>query len=335
MLTRNHPKRAVAVLLTAALALTSLNGCYLLPEEEEPLAPPLVQADTIEYATVPAERGTIERTVRVTGTFVAANRKTVYLTDRGGRVSNIPVMLGQRVEEGDLLLELENDDLEFEIAKQEIAVRRARAVLNQAKSQGGYAQQIAQADYDLAKLTLDHLKAQLDMAQLTAPMGGIVTYIADMALGDYVPTSQELFTISDPSELTVECSDTAGLTVGMQIEGNYSGTAVTGTVVSTPREVPESASAEEKAKTRIAIEGDALKDKISMGDSMVFTAVIERAEDAIIIDNANVKTANGRSFVYVLEDGQKVECTVETGVQDGLKVEIKSGLEEGDLVIVQ
>ena len=34
MLTRNHPKRAVAALLTAALALTSLNGCYLLPEEE-------------------------------------------------------------------------------------------------------------------------------------------------------------------------------------------------------------------------------------------------------------------------------------------------------------
>ena len=72
---------------------------------------------------MPAERGTIERTVRVTGTFVAANRKTVYLTDRGGRVSNIPVMLGQRVEEGDLLLELENDDLEFEIAKQEMCIR--------------------------------------------------------------------------------------------------------------------------------------------------------------------------------------------------------------------
>ena len=65
--------------LKAALMLLPVifSSCFLLPREEELLAPPVMEAPEISYRTVAVKRATIEDNVRVTGYFVYADQHSV------------------------------------------------------------------------------------------------------------------------------------------------------------------------------------------------------------------------------------------------------------------
>jgi macrolide-specific efflux system membrane fusion protein len=54
--------------------------------------------------------------------------------------------------------------------------------------------------------------------------------------------------------------------------------------------------------------------------------------DVLTVPNDAVKIQDGKSTVIVLQDGDKVEREIETGITDGKKTEVISGLNEGDIV---
>ena len=62
---------------------------------------------------------------------------------------------------------------------------------------------------------------------------------------------------------------------------------------------------------------------------------IANAKDVLLVSNMAIKKRDGKSFVNVLNDKNQPESReVETGVQNDFKTEIKSGLNEGEKVIV-
>ena len=62
---------------------------------------------------------------------------------------------------------------------------------------------------------------------------------------------------------------------------------------------------------------------------------IANAKDVLLVSNMAIQKRNGKSFVNVLNDKNQPEPReVETGVQNDFKTEIKSGLNEGEKVIV-
>ena len=62
---------------------------------------------------------------------------------------------------------------------------------------------------------------------------------------------------------------------------------------------------------------------------------IANAKDVLLISNMAIQKRDGKSFVNVLNDkNQPEKREVETGVQNDFKTEIKSGLNEGEKVIV-
>ena len=62
---------------------------------------------------------------------------------------------------------------------------------------------------------------------------------------------------------------------------------------------------------------------------------IANAKDVLLISNMAIQKRDGKSFVNVLNDkNQPEQREVETGVQNDFKTEIKSGLNEGEKVIV-
>ena len=58
------------------------------------------------------------------------------------------------------------------------------------------------------------------------------------------------------------------------------------------------------------------------------------AENVLIIPKRALKTYVDRTYVKVLVDGEKKEKDVVAGLESDTLVEIKEGLDEGDLVIV-
>lgn len=85
-------------------------------------------------------------------------------------------------------------------------------------------------------------------------------------------------------------------------------------------------------KAPIAIPKDII---IRSGYSANAELVLNEAKDVLIIPESTLNVENGESFVYILqgvtENNQQefVKQVVETGLSDGVNVEIKSGLEEG------
>ena len=62
---------------------------------------------------------------------------------------------------------------------------------------------------------------------------------------------------------------------------------------------------------------------------------IANAKDVLLVSNMAIQKRDGKSFVNVLNDKNQPEPReVETGVQNDFKTEIKSGLNEGEKVIV-
>lgn len=56
--------------------------------------------------------------------------------------------------------------------------------------------------------------------------------------------------------------------------------------------------------------------------------------DVLLVPLASVQTQNGQSFVRVMQNGQVVQKSVETGLSSTTQTEIISGLSEGDNVVI-
>ncbi|SFC37273.1 membrane fusion protein, macrolide-specific efflux system [Devosia psychrophila] len=131
--------------------------------------------------TVPVERDSIEQTVLASG-VLQANSLVAVGAEVSGRIDSVHVSLGQRVEKGDLIVEIDSLD-------QENAVKTAQAVLagieaqkrNQqaslAKAEAAFSRNqqlnanslVSQTDLETAQAAVDSALAQIDQldAQIT------------------------------------------------------------------------------------------------------------------------------------------------------------------------
>lgn len=82
---------------------------------------------------------------------------------------------------------------------------------------------------------------------------------------------------------------------------------------------------------RVSFDNDG---ELKLGMSGTASIAIEKAEDVIAVPVNAVSTRGGTSYVTLAED-EETPVEVETGISNGSYIEIKSGLEEGDVVLVK
>ncbi|MBR2627879.1 MAG: efflux RND transporter periplasmic adaptor subunit [Peptococcaceae bacterium] len=84
----------------------------------------------------------------------------------------------------------------------------------------------------------------------------------------------------------------------------------------------------------VKLEGEGLED-IYEGMSCTVELVSERVDDVLIIPKRAITTEGRKNYVMVkLEDGTTEQREVTLGFTDGSSYEVKSGLEEGDIVLI-
>ena len=75
--------------------------------------------------------------------------------------------------------------------------------------------------------------------------------------------------------------------------------------------------------------------KLAIGMTTQNTIEINSARNVLMVPNVAVKARDGKKYVRVLAAGnQVVEKEVQTGLKDSMNIEIKSGLAEGDEVVM-
>jgi len=374
----------------AFLLLSFSIGCSMFPQEEETLVPPLEVPEEITYKTVEAKSGYIEDSIKEKATFVAYDEVDLFFDNYSGRLKKIYVNLGDEVKKGDVIAELLTDNIERQIAGQQITVDSKQRDLDYSKSISeieikmcedeveilqkeydnmlkvreaytanelenakiklesqkdileklklNWSSQLSlkQSDLEAAKLELEGLKKDYEKSRLLSPVDGVVTYTSLIKAGEYVDSFKTIATIAKNGSLRLKYTGLKAdkFELGMKVEvQTESGKKCTGEVVLTETSVPVEEM--EKYEDTVLIKLDEIPEGVKRGDKADIKLIIKSADNAVIVPLNAVQKVMGKDIVYVLQDDQKVERYVETGIQSVGEIQIIDGVEPGEKVIVE
>lgn len=341
---RAKQMKKIAVAAAAMTAALALAGCSLLPAEEAPLKPPLVKPPQENYRTVEVVKGRITQEIRGNGSLVSYYTDTVQFKAGGGVVKEVLVKAGDTVKTGDPLIRLDTGNMDIELKQLELNLTRSSQALKQAKSGGDSdGLRIAQLQYDIDKLKYERLAAALEGKVLTAEMDGQVTYVAELQEGDAVREYETLVVVADPGKLRVAFQTDGSpevnlVNVGIKAELKFDGDVeLTGKVAQTPSSAPftDDPVLKERNAKMIYVEPDKLPEGAQIGMRTEVKVLLQERNDVIIIPRSGLRSYLGRTFVRILEEGDKIrEVDVETGIKGSTDIEITKGLEEGMLIVL-
>lgn len=277
--------------------------------------------------------------IRAFGTLVA-NESVVISPEIAGRVARIGFQEGQRVEEGDVLVELDAQILRAELDKAKSEVSLAEANFERARKlaeQGSgtlRARDETSQGYTAAQANVALAVARLAKTSIAAPFSGIVGF-RDISVGAYVSPGDRIVELAsiDPLKVEFRVSETylpnlrTGLPVTVTVDA-LPGETITGKITAIDPIVDVSGRA-----IRLRAELPNPDGRLSPGLFARIRIVIEERSEAMVVPEAAVFRDEGKLFVYRLEDGKAVKTPIEIGLRSPGDVEIRSGLASGAVVI--
>jgi HlyD family secretion protein len=191
-----------------------------------------------------------------------------------------------------------------------------------------------------AQLALDQAKAAVEDTQLTAPISGTVTSL-DLNIGEQAGTSSviTIAQLSQPYTLDayIEEADWSLAKVGNKVNVTFDllpEQTFTGTVTTV---YPELSPSFETDLVHIIVQLDSsISQDLPAGTGATLDVVGGEAKGVIVVPVDVVhKGDDGKSYVTVLQNEQQVEREVEIGLQNDTYVEIRSGLDAGEIVVTE
>lgn len=343
-------KKLFAAVVSAIMCL-SAGGCYLLPDEEEVLDAPTVKASDVTYSTVTAKKKDLEKKIVATGTVTAENQYTLSYEKQSGTVSKFYVKAGDKVKKGDVICDLDTYDLDYQIEEKQLYLEKAKLKVDIIYEGGGSQAEIdsAYVDVQLLEKELEKLQAQKEDSSLKSPIDGVVSSLSDVRVGDNVNPGQTIATVIDTSALyiAIQPDDLTQYDIDTEVQIRIGEDYYDGVVFMTPKKLADY-QAEQKEDhnnvddTGIDYQADTIyvrfKDTApaeTVGQLADTILVLDSVKDAIVISNNLIKKVDGTKVVYVLKNGEKTAVEVETGLSTGSQTEIKSGLKEGDEIVIR
>ena len=320
---------AAAALYISALLLL-MSGCYFFPEEEPILSPPTIKAADVTYSTYTARKGDIVQTANITGYIYSGSQADLAFTEFSGQLKTVYPAVGDYVNEGDLIAELDTDALSFELRTQELKVELAQLNVNQEDSAANRLQ------LEIERNTLSEYQARYAGSRIFAPMSGRVCFVDSANPGDVINPYRVMARIADPEQLCVKAAaqDTFSFKTGDVVTLRVANLEYPGVVISTPEDAPEGS---ENAKRVVAGFSD-IKNKpdVAVWGKLADIVLIKaQSLDTVIIPKNLVHTADGTDFVQILENGEKRDVPVTMGISNATEAEILSGVNAGDSIVVK
>jgi RND family efflux transporter MFP subunit len=262
------------------------------------------------------------------------------------RVSGVIVRIlaeeGDRVQEGQELLRIEDDEYVARVkqAEAQAELQRSRFERNQKMFQGDL---LSAEEFDAARTDLQAAEASLELAQLelsytrvTAPFTGILV-TRDVDPGQNVNNGTLLFTISDVSRLLakvhVPAKEFRRIAPGRRVELvlDSSNEHLQGTIDLVSPVIDATT-----GTIKITVSIPSYPPGTRPGDFAEVRIETERHEDALLVPRGAVVTEQGEPVLFVVAPDSTAERrVVEVGFQDELNAEILSGLNGPETVVVQ
>jgi membrane fusion protein (multidrug efflux system) len=285
-----------------------------------------------------AERQSVKNTVEANGSIVA-NEFVELHTEVSGRITYLNIPEGSAVAQGTVLAKINDADLQAQLNKTKTLLELAQKTeqrLGKLIAING----INQADYDAALNQVNSLKADLaytqvliDKTVLKAPFGGVVG-LRQISMGAYVSPTTIIATMQQINKLKVdftipeEYANTVrkGTVVEVAVEGQLNGRCKAVVIAREPQinQTTRNLLIRALLSNCSANPGTFAKVYINAGTDQNSIMI---PTNAIIPDDKNKK-------LVIVKNGKAAYVVVETGVRKDDVVEITSGLNRGDSVVV-
>lgn len=294
----------------------------------------------IPVETVPVARESVASYLSATANLVPENEVRV-LAEWEGRVARLHVEEGQAVAAGQILAELADEEAEIALEKARVEATNAEQAFSRAQrlmEQELLAQEAFErtaADHRLAQQTLAEAEWRLEKTRIRAPFAGRVTE-RRIQTGQHVRPGQELFTVADFDPLIARIylpeRDVLGLDEGR-------------TVHLTPQAAEDLRFAGRirqispvvdtaTGTVKVTVEASSPPRGVRPGAFVRVDVVRERRPDALVIPKEALVRELRNAYVFVAADGEAQRRELELGIEEGASVEVRSGLEHGERVIV-
>ena len=206
-----------------------------------------------------------------------------------------------------------------------------------AETEKNYAKQLQEAEdaIYLQKLRLDKLNEELKQSQIIADMDGTVTYVHAVSEGQRSVKGQVFITLSelDSTVFVVEGKNTRYFPEGTEVLINCQDKEIAAKVV--PLETLD-VTGDPDGKNIVYLQPEQPDPSLKDGDRGKIRLVLEQSLNTLYVDKDAIGKVNGETFVYMPDkDGLRIMQKVTTGLECGDFIEILSGLEENDSVILE
>jgi len=299
------------------------------------------ESSVVTVVTEQVETHKINQSLSLIGKLEAAE-SVVIASEVAGKVNQIAVKANQNVQQGQLLIKLDDD-------KAQAALVEAKAYFKDEQRKLKEFQRlvqrnaITQTEIDAQKASVEIAQARLDAAQanladlyIKAPFSGTIGFI-DFSLGKMVSAGTELLTLDDLSvmELDLQVPEhyLSMLSNGMKVIAKtraWEHQTFIGQVTGIDTRISA-----ETLNLRVRIEFEnpdsRLKPGMLMDALLAFPAI-----DAPIIPVQALEYSGTKRYVYIVDDNNKaIRQEVILGARVGNEVVIESGIEVGDIIVVQ
>jgi len=329
--------------LVAAIALAGAGGWYAFQVgagDDAPSAGP-AQGRAPTVVAAEARTGDIAVTFNAVGTL-RANEAVTVTSKLSGIVKAIRFDEGQRVQAGDVLIELDDTEARAELA---VAESQRRTVLQDLERSSALLgrQAVAQARVDDLRIEAQGAEARVNAARarlqdltIRAPFAG-VTGIRHVSPGALVRPGDAVTTLDDVSTVKLEFAvpETAlsRLSQGMRITADsaaYQGETFDGVV-----EVIDTRVDPVSRTLAVVAAVPNPQARLKPGMFMSVDLTLDRLTGVVLIPEEALVPVGDRQFVFAVVDGKVQRRPVQIGARQRGMVQVRDGVAAGDLVITR
>ena len=299
-----------------------------------------VTDERIPVEVMPVQRGDISKYL-----LLSSNLETEVMADVYSRIQGIVDSIfkeeGQYVKKGDVLLTLEAK--EYDLAEQKARVEYEQQLKNFQRLQKMHEKNLlSDEEYEKARYQLkateiawNEAKLKLDFTKVRAPISGRVGQRL-AKIGERIQPTDKLFSVVDNSQVIavvyVPEKNMNEVRIGQKayVTSDYFKNQKFSAWIKRISPVVDPSSGTFKVTVGVRNQGG----KLRPGMFVNVHIVLDTHKNVVLVPKNAVVYENENMFAYVVRDSVAQKIRLQTGYEDNEKVEVLTGIEEGEPIIV-
>lgn len=329
--------KTLLITLNLVIFTLVLSGCGILPEEEEVHTSSIIACDKVDYDIHEVKKGNLLYKIEGKGNFMSPKYCDCKYNFGGDIIKAVYAKEGDSVKKGDILVELDNGDLDYQLKEQKLRLEAAKMSYNTLSKLGNSDTEKAKLLISLEEDKLRSIENELATKKIRAAMDGTIIFSSNLKHGERIITGELLFRITNPKDLQLmfvgkKDEDISTLKENMNVKVLYDNKEYKGKLVSPAYDIIKKNKEFSSEGWWIAI--DNLPNGVGFGNSIDMALEVINIKDVISVPKKAIKVKDEKHYVIVLENNVRTKKFVEIGAESDVNIEIKKGLKEGDKVIL-